>query len=104
MTNLTRDNENSPTLQEIQKPHGVRNRWAALSSTAKIAIFASIGGVVAIAAAIILFCCIKQRRAGRKEYAAYQADLDKEATDLIQHKEQWQSSHAASRASRYARI
>ncbi|KAK7186928.1 hypothetical protein DPSP01_011623 [Paraphaeosphaeria sporulosa] len=98
------DNEKSATLQEIEKPHGVKNRWGALSQTAKIAIIASIAGVVAIIAAVILFCCIKQRRAGRREYAAYQANLDKEATDLIQHKEQWQSSHAASRSSRYARI
>lgn len=98
------ENEKSATMQEIEKPHGVKNRWAALSQTAKIAIIASIAGAVAIIAAIILFCCIKQRRAGRREYAAYQAGLDKEATDLIQHKEQWQSSHAASRSSRYARI
>jgi flagellar biosynthesis/type III secretory pathway M-ring protein FliF/YscJ len=104
VANWSRDNEKSATLKEIESPHGVKNRFSALSKTAKIAIFASIAGVVAVIAAVILFCCIKQRRAGRKEYAAYQAGLDQEATDLVSHKEQWQASHSASRASRYARI
>lgn len=91
-------------MQEIEKPHGVKNRWSNLSQTAKIAIIASICGVLVIAAAIILFCCIKQRRAGRKEYAAYQAGLDKEAADLVQDRQQWQMSHQQSRMSKYARL
>lgn len=99
-----RENEKSPVMQEIESPHGVKNRWSALSQTAKIAIIASVCGAVAIIAAIILFCCIKQRRAGRKEYAAYQAGLDKEAADLIQHKQEWQTSHQSSRMSKYTRI
>ncbi|KAF2450791.1 glycoside hydrolase family 16 protein [Karstenula rhodostoma CBS 690.94] len=98
------DKEKSDTIQEIEKPHGVKNRWGALSKTAKIAIIASIASVVAIIAAIMLFCCIKQRRAGRKEYATYQAGVDKEAADLIQHREQWQTSHAAARSSKYVRL
>lgn len=95
----------SPVLQEIEKPHGVKGRWGALSQTTKIAIIASIAGSVALIAAIILFCCIKQRRAGRREYAAYQAGVDKEAADLIQHKQEWQQSHQAShRGSTYRRL
>ncbi|KAF1973677.1 hypothetical protein BU23DRAFT_506321 [Bimuria novae-zelandiae CBS 107.79] len=98
------DNEKSPVMQQIEKPHGIKNRWSSLSKGAQIAIIASICGTVAIIAAIILFCCIKQRRAGAKEYAAYQAGLDKEAADLIQDKEQWQTAHQQSRFSKYARI
>ena len=104
MTNVYRDNETSPTMQEIESPHGVKSRWGALSQTAKTAIIASVCGIVAIAAAIMLFCCIKQRRVGRKEYAAYQAGLDKEAADLIQDKQTWQMSHQQSRMSKYARL
>lgn len=91
-------------MQEIEQPHGVKNRWESLSKTAKIAIIASICGAVALIAAIILFCCIKQRRAGRKEYLAYQAGVDKEASELIQHKQDWQSSHQQSRMSKYTRL
>lgn len=98
------DNEKSPTIQEIEQPHGVGNRWSALSSTAKIAIIASSCGVAAILAAVMLFCCIKQRRAGAKEFAAYQAGVDKENTDLIQDREQWQVSHKAARMSKYTRL
>ncbi|KAF1955300.1 hypothetical protein CC80DRAFT_474699 [Byssothecium circinans] len=90
----------SDIYKEITKPHGV-NRWKALSTTTKIAILSSVAGVVVLAIIILAFCCIKQKRAGRKEYAAFQAQQNQEAADFMHHKQQWQTSH---RSSRYNRI
>jgi len=94
------ENEKSETMVEISKPHGVKNRWKALGKGAQIGIIGGVAGFVIIAACLITFCCIKQRRAGRKEYAAYEAGVDKEATDLLERKATWQNP----RQSRYGRI
>jgi flagellar biosynthesis/type III secretory pathway M-ring protein FliF/YscJ len=66
----------------------VRGHWNALGRTAQIAIIASIVGVVVIAACIIAFCCIKQRRAGRRDAAAYEAQQNKEAAELLEYRGQ----------------
>ena len=87
-------------MQEVSKPHGVKNRWNALSKGAQIGIIGGVAGFAVLVACFIVFCCIKQRRAGRKEYAAYQAEVNKEATDLLERKATWQNP----RQSRYARI
>lgn len=96
---MHRPGTKSDSLKEIQSPHGIKNRWEAISKPARIGIVASAASVVAIAACIIAFCCIKQRRAGRKEFAAYEAEEKQKAADLAQHKQQWQSSQR-----RYTRI
>jgi flagellar biosynthesis/type III secretory pathway M-ring protein FliF/YscJ len=72
-------------MEEYEKPSGVRNRWNALPKSAQIAIIASCVGVVVVAALVILFCCIKQRRAGRRDAAAYEAQQNKEASELLQY-------------------
>lgn len=82
----------SPVLQEIEKPSGVRNRWKALSKTAQIAIIASIAGFVLILACLLVFCCIRQRRAGRREFAANKAMDEKEAAELLQYKQDQQAN------------
>lgn len=87
-------------MTEITKPHGVKNRWKALSKGAQIGIISGVIGAVVLLGCFITFCCIKQRRAGRREYAAYQAEVNKEAADLLEHKSKWQNP----RQSRYARI
>ncbi|KAF2259812.1 hypothetical protein CC78DRAFT_536849 [Lojkania enalia] len=86
-----KEGEKSEALQEIEKPHGVRNRWEALSKGAKIAIIASVIGFIVICACFITFCCIKQRRAGRREFAALQAEQNKEAAELLEYKRQMAS-------------
>jgi len=85
----------SETLEEIKSPHGVRNRFNDLSKGAKIGIIAGILGFVAIASIIILFCCIKQRRAGRKEAQALLAEEQKEAAELSEYKAQMQAGRFA---------
>ena len=78
-------------LEEIQSPHGVKNRYNALSNGAKIGIVAGSLGAAALAGIVILFCCIKQRRAGRKEAQALLADEQKEAAELSEYKSQMQA-------------
>ncbi|CAI6339674.1 unnamed protein product [Periconia digitata] len=91
-------NQRSQVFVEATKPTGV-DRIKAMSTTTKIAIGASVAGVVLIGAALIAFCCVKQRRAGRKEYATFQAQENQEKAEYAMHKQNWQS-----RASRYARV
>jgi len=81
----------SEILEEIEKPSGVRNRWAALPQGAKIGIIAGSLGLFALLLCIMAFCCIKQRRAGRKEHAALMAEEEKEAAELQEYKRQMQS-------------
>lgn len=73
-------------MKEIEKPRGLKAKWNALPKAAQIAIFASSVGVVTILLALLLFCCIKQRRAGRREIAAYEAQQNKEAAELLEYK------------------
>ncbi|KAH9880833.1 hypothetical protein IAQ61_001127 [Plenodomus lingam] len=81
----------SEVLQEIQSPSGVRNRWAALPQGAKIGIIAGSLGLFAVGCIIMAFCCIKQRRIGRKEHAALLAEEEKEAAELQEYKVQMQN-------------
>lgn len=53
-------------------------KFAALPSGTKIAIYASCGGAGAILLSAFIFCCIRQRRAGRRERDAYNAKIEKE--------------------------
>jgi len=94
------EGKQSETLQTIEQPHGVRNRFEALSSKAKIGIAAGVAGFAALIGLLVLFYFIKQRRAGRREFLAYQAALDKENADSLQYK----SPGAAMRTDGYGRI
>ena len=58
-------------------------RWSNLSKTAKIAIFSSVVGSLVIAIALFIFCCIRQRKAGKKERAAEDAEFEKGTADLL---------------------
>lgn len=81
----------SQVYQEILKPSGIRNRWKALPQGAKIGIIAGALSIFFIALCAIAFCCIKQRRAGRREHAALMAQEQKEAAELQEYKRQMQS-------------
>lgn len=54
-----------------------------MSSGAKIAIFASVFGVLAIFAGIFIFCCIKQRRIGKHERMVEDAKFEKDRAELM---------------------
>lgn len=81
----------SKVLKEIQSPSGVRNRWHALPQGAKIGIIAGSISLLFVIICLIAFCCVKQRRAGRREHAALLADEQKEAAELQEYKRQMQS-------------
>jgi hypothetical protein len=81
---LTSSRGKSEVVKQMESPHGLGNRFNALSKTAKIAIICSVLGFVVLCALGFLFYCIKQRRSGAKEYAARKAADDKEAAELLQ--------------------
>ncbi|KAK2744358.1 hypothetical protein FQN57_004252 [Myotisia sp. PD_48] len=60
----------SKVQEEVTKPppKSISQRWAELSTGAKAAIFGSIGGAFLFGIALMAFCCVKQRRAGRREF------------------------------------
>ncbi|KAJ4375438.1 hypothetical protein N0V86_006969 [Didymella sp. IMI 355093] len=80
--------EKSDVLKEIQDPSGVRNNWKALSAGAKSGIIIGALAVFGILVCLLLFCCIKQRRAGKREHAALLAGEQKEAAELEEYKRQ----------------
>jgi hypothetical protein len=92
---LTKPRGKSEVLEEIQSPHGVRNRFESLSKGAKIGIIAGVLGAVAIGAAVFLFCCIKRRREGKREAQALLAEEQKEAAELSKYKAQMQAGRFA---------
>lgn len=94
------EGKQSETLQTIEKPHGVENRFKALSTKAKIGIAVGVLGFIALAGLLGLFYFIKQRRAGRREFLAYQAAQDKENSESLQYK----SPGVATRSDGYGRI
>ena len=77
-------------LKEIQDPSGVRNNWKALSAGAKSGIIIGALAVFGILVCLLIFCCIKQRRAGKKEHDALLAGEQKEAAELEEYKRQMQ--------------
>ncbi|KAK2757139.1 hypothetical protein FQN53_008506 [Emmonsiellopsis sp. PD_33] len=84
---------NSTIADEVHKPprKSIAQKWRELPQTTKIAIIASAGGVVAIALVILAFCCIKQRRAGRKEHNIEESRFTTEQNDMITMQSQWKS-------------
>jgi hypothetical protein len=50
------------------------------------------------------FCCIKQRRAGRKEHAALLAEEQKEAAELQEYKRQMQNGKFAMGGGGYLKV
>ena len=101
---LTHHSGKSEILEEIQKPHGVRNRWAALPQAAKIGIIAGSAGLFIVLLLLMGFCCIKQRRAGRKEHAALLAQEEKDAAELQEYKRQMDAGKFGFGSNTYARV
>lgn len=65
-------------------PLTLSQKWNNLSPTSKIAIYASAGGVGALLFGALLFTCIRQRRAGRREREAYNAKVEQEREQAYQ--------------------
>ena len=67
-------------------PQSMTQKWNGLSKTTKIAIAASVAGVVAAAIVLFFLYCFKQRRAGRREREAEDSAYDKDTAELLQYR------------------
>lgn len=76
----------SPIAEYIWAPKGISGRWNALPKAAQIAIVAGAIGLGVVLLALLTFCCIKQRRAGRREKALADAEFDKGAAELMEYR------------------
>lgn len=63
-------------------------KWNSLSSSAKIGIGASVAGVLVLSILIFAFCCIKQRRAGKRERMVEDAKFEKDQAELMAYRAQ----------------
>ncbi|KAF3483424.1 extracellular cell wall glucanase Crf1/allergen Asp F9 [Arthroderma uncinatum] len=81
----------SDIANEINKPpaKSLAQRWRELPSAAKIAIFASIGGAVLLGMGVIAFCCVKQRRVGRREFSMENSKFVEDQNNVMAMRTQW---------------
>lgn len=54
-----------------------------MSNSSKIAIFSSVAGVLLISIALMIFCCVRQRRAGKREREIADAEFEKGTAELL---------------------
>lgn len=72
------DGNNSGSLSQTTS-----QKWNSLSSTTKIAIAAAVGGVLLVSMAVFAFCCVRQRRAGKRERLMEDAKFEKSTAELL---------------------
>jgi beta-glucanase (GH16 family) len=72
------DGNNSDSLSQT-----TRQKWNSLPSGTKIAIAASAAGVLLVSIVVFAFCCIKQRRAGKRERLMEDAKFEKSTAELL---------------------
>ncbi|MCJ1309359.1 hypothetical protein MMC25_003018 [Agyrium rufum] len=61
-------------------------RFNAYPTSTKIAIFASAGGALALVLVLITWCCVRQRRAGRREREIADAEWEKAHAEVLSHR------------------
>jgi hypothetical protein len=66
----------------------MKQRWNELSQAAQIGIYASIGAFIAITLGLWTLCCIKGRRAGKREAALADAEFEKDTAELMAYRAQ----------------
>jgi hypothetical protein len=71
------------------KHETLAQKWANLAPGAKIAIYASVGGVLGIGLMVLLFCCVKQRRIGKREWNVQNNRFMEERTDMMNLQAEW---------------
>lgn len=77
---------NSTIYEELYSPHGLAGHFNALSKAAKLGIAIAAISVAAILLGLLMFCCFKQRRAGRRERAIADAEWERNQNELQQYK------------------
>ncbi|KAG5300776.1 extracellular cell wall glucanase Crf1 [Histoplasma ohiense] len=88
-------NGTSYLSEEAHKPppKSLSQKWRELPQGAKIAVYSSAGGVALVGLLVLLFCCVKQRRAGRREFALQESKFTTEQNDMITMQTQWKKKH-----------
>lgn len=76
---------NSTTADALNRPSPktVAQRWAGLSTGAKIAIYVSIAAVTLAVIGVSTICCISQRKTGRRERALADANWEKDHAEAM---------------------
>lgn len=64
-------------------------KWHNLPQGAKVGIYAAAAGAAGLGLAVLIFCCIKQRRIGRREYAIQNNKYNEERTEMMNLQAQW---------------
>lgn len=80
---------NSTSFNALNKvpAQSIVQKFNGLSTTAKIGIAAGVGGGVLLLAILCTFCCVRQRRVGRRERNAADADWDRANSEMLAFKE-----------------
>lgn len=68
---------------DLSPSQNAAQRWKALPKSAQIAIISSLAGVLLVGLAVMTFCCIKQRKAGKRERAIADAEFEKGTAELL---------------------
>lgn len=88
----------SKAAKAVQNPSAFGSAGSAiasLSQTAKIAIGASVAGVVALLAIVFCFCCLRARKAGKRERMFEEAKWERENAEMAAYKNQMASGKFA---------
>lgn len=71
------------------KSQTIGEKWAALPQSAKAGVYVGAAGALGLLLVIMVFCCIKQRRDGRKEQSIHEAKLHQERTEMMHMQAEW---------------
>lgn len=85
----------SDTAKKIHAPPPLtaQERWAKMSKGGQIAIICVVLGIAVSLMFLYIFCCIKQRRAGKRERAQEDAWWAKEQQEMAEYKRMARESH-----------
>lgn len=83
----------SAVTKHINKPPApsAAERWQRLSPVAKIVVIVAPLAILAVLTVIGCFCCVKQRRLGRRERAMEDAAWDKQHAEMMAYRRQMQA-------------
>jgi hypothetical protein len=70
-------------------PETLGQKWAGLPQGAKIGVYAGAAGAAGLALAVLLFCCIRQRRVGKREYNVQNDRFMQERTEMMNLQAEW---------------
>ncbi len=85
---MTSGNSTIAKILSEPPPKSMQQRWEELSNEAKIGIYVSIGAFIAITLGLWSLCCIKGRRAGKREGALADAEFEKDTAELMAYRAQ----------------